>query len=281
MSENDWTSRYGKWALIAGGSEGIGRAFADRLAAAGVNLILLARNLAPLQQATAEIRAKTGVIVEAHALDLTTADLSTHLDDIIGDREIGMLIYNAGAVHGAGLLLDGPVEKALHLIRLNCVGPVVFIHKLAAAMRQRGRGAVILVSSMSSLAGGGYIAAYAASKAYETTLAESLWIELGAEGIDVLGLIAGATMTPSMERSGVMFSAGEAVPAENLDIVPMDPRDVADEALVALGNGPIHVAGTKNRAAAEWIRSGARADVVTTMSAAGARMYGLPPLEIN
>lgn len=278
MSMNDWAARYGRWALIAGGSEGIGRAFADRLAAAGVNLILLARNPEPLREARTEIHAKTGVTVETYALDLTADDLAARLDDIISDREIGTLIYNAGAVHGAGLLLDAPVEKALHLIRLNCVGPVVFTHALATAMRERGRGAIILVSSMSGLAGGGYVAAYAASKAYETTLAESLWIELGSEGIDVLGLIAGATMTPSMARSGLRFSEGDGAATESLDIVPMDPVDVVDEALAALGHGPVHVAGERNRAGAEWIRSSARAEIVTTMSAAGASMYGLPRL---
>lgn len=146
------------------------------------------------------------------------------------------------------------------------------------AMRAKRRGAIILVSSMSGLAGAGYIAGYSASKAYEIAFAESLWAELGTDGIDVLGLIAGSTRTPSMERAGLKFAPDKGSGSDSLDIVTMDPQDVADEAFAALGNTPIHVAGEANRASVAWIRKAPRSEVVSTMSAAGANMFGLPPL---
>ena len=278
MTVANWAERYGEWAFIAGGSEGIGRAFAQRLAQKGVNLVLIARKKTALEETAEELRRAFAIKVETHALDLTSNDLADRLDTIIAGRTFGMLVYNAGAVHGAGLFLDQPIERALNLIRLNCVGPVTLIHKLAPAMRAKRQGAIILVSSMSGLAGGGYIAAYSASKAYEIALAESMWAELGADNVDVLGLIAGSTRTPSMERAGLKFAPDKGSGSDNLDIAAMDPQVVADEALAALGNTPIHVAGDANRASVEWIRQAPRAEVVSTMSAAGANMFGLPPL---
>ncbi len=278
MTGSNWAERYGEWAFIAGGSEGIGRAFALRLAQQGVNLVLIARKKAALDETAEELRQAFGVQVETHSVDLTADDLADRLDVIVAGRDFGTLIYNAGAVHGASLLLDQPIERALNLIRLNCIGPVTLVHKLAPAMRAQHKGAIILVSSMSGLAGGGYVAAYAASKAYEISFAESMWAELGAEGVDVLGLIAGSTRTPSMERAGLKFAPDKGSGSDSLDIVAMDPQDVAGEALAALGKTPIHVPGEANRASVTWLRQAPRDEVISTMSAASANMFGLPPL---
>jgi short-subunit dehydrogenase len=148
-------------------------------------------------------------------------------------------------------------------------------------MRARGRGGVILVSSMAGLAGGALIAAYAASKAFEIVLAESLWYEFGTAGVHVLGLIAGATSTPAMLRSGMTFGSTDRDAARAGDgpatsTVPMHSDDVAREALAQLGRVPIHVAGEANREAAMGLRSAPREQVVPAMSAAVAEMYRVP-----
>lgn len=274
MRESNWPASYGAWAVIAGGSEGIGLAFAERLAAGGMNLILLARSADKLEQAAAACRRHAGVTVLTEAIDLTGDDLAQRLARLGEGKEIGLVIYNAGAVHGASLLLDEPFEKAVNLIKLNCVGPLTFVRQFAPQMVARGRGGVILVSSLSGLAGSGYIAGYSAAKAYENALAESLWIELGQSGVDVLGLISGATDTPAMTRSGMRW----AKDGSSGGFVPMDPFDVADEGLSNLGNGPIHVAGEGNRASALAVRSPERGAIVAGMSAAAAGLYGLPVL---
>ncbi len=93
------------------------------------------------------------------------------------------------------------------------------------------------MSSMSGLTGGAYIAAYAATKAFDIVLAESLWAELAPCGVHVLSLVAGATDTPAMAASGIQFEPGHA----------MDPMAVAREGLARLPHGPLHVAGDNNR----------------------------------
>jgi short-subunit dehydrogenase len=262
--------QYGPWALIAGGSEGIGLAFAQQLAAAGINLLLIARRSEPLQAAREQLLRDYPVEVRIQTLDLTAADLEEQLADITGGLDIGLLIYNAGAIHGAGLFLDEPLEKAHKLIQLNCLGPTIFCHQLGNAMRQRRRGGIILMSSLSGLTGGAYIGAYAASKSFDIILAESLWAELAPCGVHVLGLIAGATDTPAMAASGINFEPGDA----------MDPMVVAQEGLAQLPHGPLHVAGDGNRAGAAILRGEDRRQSVSLMSAGSAGLYGLPVPEL-
>jgi short-subunit dehydrogenase len=267
---NTLLQQYGPWAVIAGGSEGIGLCFARLLAAAGVNLVLLARRSGPLQAAKQELCKEYPVEVRIHALDLTATDLEDQLTGITKELEIGLLIYNAGAVHGAGLFLDEPLERARKLIALNCTGPAIFCHHLGNAMRQRGRGGILLMSSLSGLTGGAYIAAYAATKAFDIVLAESLWAELTPCGVHVLGLVAGATDTPAMSASGIRFEPDHA----------MDPMTVAVEGLEHLSHGPLHVVGGDNRQAAAILRGEDRRQSIALMSAGSAGLYGLPIPEI-
>jgi short-subunit dehydrogenase len=260
--------RYGPWALIAGGSQGIGLSFARRLAASGINLILLARRTAPLQDAAAELAEEFDIAVVTRSLDLASGPVEAEVRDLMQDREIGLLIYNAGATHGAGLFHETDFSEAGKLVGLNCMSPLVLCHLLGGAMRKRRRGGIILLSSLSGLAGGGYIAAYAATKAFDIALAEGLWMELKPYGVDVLGLIAGATDTPAMRSSGADFAAYGAT--------PMSADAVAEEGLDALGEGPLRIAGAGNRAFADVLRDGNRQPAMEAMTAGSAMLYGLP-----
>lgn len=270
-----FTEKYGPWALIAGGSEGIGSSFAEQLAERGLNLILLARRDAALQQTAQHIRARHAVQVRTHSIDLTAPDLAHTIDTLCAGLDIGLLIYNAGATHGAELFLDAPLAQALNLVQLNCTGPLTLAHRIGSRLRERGRGGIILLSSMSALAGTGYVAAYAATKSFDMIFAEGLWAELRPYGVDVLGLVAGATRTPAMQRAGAQFGVGS-----NGEVEPntqgMDPDDVAREALKKLGDGPILFPGELNRAAAEAIRQAPRAAAIEAMSGAAAAMHEKP-----
>lgn len=262
---SSFSERYGPWALIAGGSEGIGLEFARKLAQGGINLLLLARRAAPLQCAREQLLAESAVEVRTAAVDLTAEDLECRIDELCSGLEIGLLIYNAGATHGVGLFLDEPLEKARQLVRLNCDGPLTLCHRLAGPMRQRGRGGIILMSSMSGLTGGAYIGTYTATKSFDITLAESLWAELNPHGIDVLCLIAGATDTPAMAASGIALGDNAMAAAE-----------VAAEGLAALPQGPVHVAGENNRMFASLLRGEDRRQSIELMSQGAAGMYDRP-----
>lgn len=260
---------YGPWALVAGASEGIGAAFARRIAGYGVNVALLARNPGPLEALADEIRSGSGVEVRIATVDLTSPTLLDDLAPLTAGLEVGLVVYNAGAVHSVRFFVERPVEDALQLVDLNCRGPVLLVHHFGGAMAARGRGGIVLMTSMSAAAGGAYVATYSATKAFDLVLAEALWMELGQRGVDVLSVVAGLTDTPAMRRSGAV--------TDDSPMAPMPADDVAAEALAALGTaGPVLVAGAANREVATMFWPLPRADLIAGMSEATASLYGLP-----
>jgi short-subunit dehydrogenase len=263
---NAFRERYGPWALVAGASDGIGECFARRIAERGVNLLLLARREALLGELAAQLRAEHGVEARALAVDLTAAGLDAKILAATRDLDVGLLVYNAGAVHGGKAFHDHPVEHALGLIALNCTGPVLLAHRLGSRMRARGRGGIVLLGSMIAYAGSAYVATYSATKAFDRILAEGLWHELRPHGVDVLGAIAGATRTPAMLATSQAFADFPGA---------LDPDDVARGALAFLGRGPIWIAGATNRATAKALSPVPRIPVIDAMSRATAGIYGL------
>lgn len=259
-----FAERYGPRALILGGSEGIGLAFAEKLAAAGLDLTLVARSAPALEAAAQAIGQSHSVQVETITLDLTGPDVQSRAAEIVGARDYGLVIYNAGATHGVGLFADEPVDHALNLVRLNCTGPIAFAHPALSAMRGRGRGGLLLISSMSGMAGSGYVATYAASKSFEIVLAEGLHWEMARDGVDVMCAVATLTDTPAMRRSGMVEVEG---------MVPMDPAAFAHDALTALGSAPLWYA--VGDAAVEAMRAAPRTATTAQASIISARLWGL------
>lgn len=229
--------RYGPWALIAGASEGLGEAFARELAGRGLNLILLARRGDVLETLAAELRQHHGVQVQTSALDLARADLAAAVRTSIGEREVGLLVYNA-AFSKIGDFVTQSLDDKLRMLDVNCRGPLILAHELGQPMRQRGRGGIILMTSMAGAQGAPLIATYGATKAFNLVLAEGLWDELRGHGVDVIGCRAGSTRTPGYLRS-----------KPEQDVMLMAPEPVVKEALAALGKGPSVVPGLGNRLA--------------------------------
>lgn len=272
LDSDAFRSRYGPWALVAGASDGIGEAFARELAGRGLNLILLARRQALLEKVASELRDANGIETRVLVSDLTSADLDREVAKACHDVEVGLLVYNAGAVHGANKFHDQSIDHALGLIDLNCRGPALLAHRFGNAMRGRGRGGMLFLTSMASLAGSSYTATYNATKSFDMILAESLWHELSPEGIDVMAVVAGATRTPSMLESNPEFADYPGI---------MEPMQVAGGALRNLGRGPVWVAGDTNRASAHGLSPIPRIAAINGMSRACAEIYALPFTEVE
>jgi short-subunit dehydrogenase len=227
-------AKYGPWAVIAGGSEGVGAEFARMLAEAGINLVLVARKPEPLEQTAAGCRA-LGVEVRAIALDLLDSQAVSKIAQAAADVEVGLLIYNAGANTVRSPFLDAALDDFGRVIDLNVTVMLALVQHFARPMRERRRGGVLLVGSMAGAYGSYAQSIYTGVKAFGRLFAESLWLELREFGVDVLELVLGVTRTPAMERVGLNFDApGLRVAA---------PADVAAEGLANLANGPVVVAG--------------------------------------
>ena len=266
--DDNFAHRYGPWALVAGASEGIGASFAHQIAGAGINVVLVARRAQSLAATADEIRAATSVDVRTVAVDLTADDMIDHLRAATDDLDVGLLVYNAGATHGAIRFHDETVDLPLRLVRLNCVGPLLLCHHFGGRMAERGQGGIILLTSMSAVAGSARTVTYSATKAFDLVLAEGLWAEMRPRGVDVLALVAGATNTPAMARSGARIGTYE--------IPGMEPDDVASEGLANLAHGPTWVAGDGNRAGFDFLRGIPRAEAVAFLSQGARTIYGLP-----
>ncbi len=235
---NGFRERYGPWALVAGASAGLGEAFARDLAARGLHLLLLARRGEALERLAAELRSAHGVEVRTAAVDLGRADLLEVVGPLGAGLEIGLLVYNA-AHSVIGPFLDRPLAEQVRVVDVNCRGPLLLAHALGGPMARRGRGGMVLMTSLSGSQGNPWLASYAASKAFNLVLAEGLWAELRARGVDVVACRAGATRTPGFAASRPKRS------------VPLQaPEQVAARALAALGRGPTVVSGGLNRLAA-------------------------------
>lgn len=259
-----FAEKYGPWAVIAGGSEGIGASFARKLAHQGINVVLLARKPEPLEEVAREIRAATKAQVRAASLDLTAPDLKQRLAELTGDIEVGMVVYNAGAENAMVPFLDRPLDQLMRVIGVNVIGTTTMLHHFAAPMRARRRGGIIVVGSMAGFAGGSRMAVYTASKAYEQMLTETLWWELKPFGINVLMLVAGTTKTPAMARMGVnLEGTGQPI---------MEADEVAQEGLDNFGNGPTWIAGAHNREAVKFMCTPDRKAAVEMVSASADAM---------
>lgn len=245
-------SRYGPWALIAGGSEGVGAEFAKQLAGDGFDLVLIARKPEPLAEIAACCR-EIGAEVRTVAVDLLEPQAVQRIVAETADVEVGLLIYNAGANTCRELFLDADLTAISRVIDLNVTRMLELVQQFGRPMRERRRGGIILVGSIAGTYGSMRQSAYTGVKAFGRLFAESLWLELRDHNVDVLDLLLGVTRTPAMERAGLNFD----VPGLSVS----DPADVAREGLANLANGPVLVAGD-NAAAVRWGSGPDRAAIV-------------------
>src|SRR5262249_3552088 len=139
----DFRERYGPWAVIAGGSEGVGASVAHRLGHVGLNLVLVARGQVALDETAASVATDTRTL----ALDLSDHGAAETLIRATDDIEVGLLVYNAGADPNASKFLDKPAAVWHGLIQRNCNTLLDATHHFASRMAARGHGGVVLVTS--------------------------------------------------------------------------------------------------------------------------------------
>lgn len=229
---------YGPWALVTGGSAGIGASFAWILAERGLNLVLVARNPQRLEHIAADIQTQhPAVQIIIHALDLSLPDSVDTLIRITADLEIGLVIANA-AMETNGAFLRSTFTDEQRLIQLNITTPAHLAHHYAHPMRDRKQGGILFVSSIAAYGPLPYLANYAASKAYLLSLGEALHYEFKPYGVDVLVLSPGLTDTVMASQTEINWS--------QLYAPYMDADTTALAGINALGGKSSVIPGTTN-----------------------------------
>ena len=230
--------KYGTYALVAGGSDGLGAAFSEALASRGLNLIIMARKKERLETIAARLRKQYDVDVKTLVSDLAEYEKSYKLILSL-NVPIGLLVYNA-AFAPIGLFENTSEEFLSMAVAVNVRTPLLLVKLLSAPMIQNRRGGIILMSSLAGAQGSPKLASYAATKSFNTVLAEGLWKEMQPHGVDVVGCCAGAILTPGYQQAEKKVKTAPGT---------MSARDVAEQTIKALGKGPIVVPGRVNKLA--------------------------------
>lgn len=262
MTTNSFRETYGPVALITGASSGIGWAFAEALAARGLDLVLVARRADRLEALAAQLKSAHGTQCTILPLDLATREAPAAILAATATLDVGLVISNAGyGFKGEHSTVD-PVGLT-DMLMVNCNMPIQlthdFIPRLKARCQNGGGGGLVLVSSVEGYIGCPGSAAYSASKALVIALGEALWGELEGTGVDILTLCPGATESEAAAKQGVD-------PALMKHIMPAS--DVAEVTLAALPDGgPTFCAHPHYRAMFEDLVAMPRRDALRAMAA--------------
>lgn len=201
--------RMSKLALVTGATSGIGRAFADRLAADGHDLVITGRRQDRLDEFAAT---HTGVEVRTVAADLATDEGIDTVAGIAATEPLDLLVSNAGVAHYMPLA-DLPAEQARELVKVKVLAPTLLARAAVAGMRDRGRGAIVNVAGMIAFSGPAphaqmpRRAVYAGTLAHLVTMSQTLAAELEGTGVRVQVVCPGVVATEFHQRQGMDLSA--------------------------------------------------------------------------
>ncbi|PRY39519.1 SDR family NAD(P)-dependent oxidoreductase [Umezawaea tangerina] len=197
-----------KLALVTGASSGIGKAFAERLAADGYDLVVVGRREDRLDELAASL---SFVDVEPLAADLATERGVEAVAEVCSSRPLTMLVNNAGVAHYMPLA-DLPADKARELVHVKVVAPTMLTRAAVPGMLARGTGAVVNVAGMIAFSGPAphtqmpRRAVYAGSLAHLVTLSQTLSAELEGTGVRVQVVCPGVVATEFHTRQGLDLS---------------------------------------------------------------------------
>ncbi len=229
-----------KWAIVTGGSSGIGREFVLELSRKGLNVIATGRNEERLRQLADEVKEEFKTEIHTFVVDLSSPQEVKRFIDQVSNFEIDLLVNNAGfGLYGEFVKLD--LKEIEDMIEVNVKALTVLSHHFSKQMVQRRRGGIINVSSIAGYMPLAYFNAYSATKAYVYNLSLALWAELRKYNVHVLCVSPGPTRTRFFERA---FKDQSFRTFGKL----MDPKQVALGAIEAFEkNEPVYVPSFKNK----------------------------------
>jgi short-subunit dehydrogenase len=220
--------------MVTGASSGIGEAYAEHLAAAGWNLLVVARRIERLNQLAARLHDEHGVKVEVLGVDLGDAQQTRQLSDRLERTPLDMLVNNAGLAHYMPFA-ELPSERARELLEVNVCGPVLLTRAAIPGMIERRTGAIVNVASLLAFSGdarGSFLpqrAVYAATKSFLVTFTQILAQELEPSGVRIQVVCPGVVRSEFHTRQGMDLS----------EVPRMDPHDLVRASLQDLEAGVV------------------------------------------
>ena len=190
-------------ALITGGTSGIGRAVANKLAQSGVHVLVVGRSVERGQKTVAEIRGASGEadFISSDLRDASSARAVARKAIELGNGHVDILINNAG-VYPFGLTHETSEESFDNVYSLNVKAPYFLVAELAPLMAKRGKGAIVNVSTMVADYGAPGMSLYGSSKAAINLLTKVWAAEYGPSGVRVNAVSPGPTRTEGTDAMG-------------------------------------------------------------------------------
>ena len=217
-------------AVVTGASSGIGAVYADRLAARGYDLVLVARRLERMRELASRLTAAHGVDVRLIEADLTQEAGLAQVEDVLrSDGRVALLVNNAGngKLSGTADMADADAASTL---ALNAVAPTRLVRAVLPAFLQRNSGAIINVASVMALHALPITTLYSATKSYLLTFSRGLQAELAGTGVRVQAVLPAGVATEFYDQSGVPLSAFDPAAV-------MTTEDLVDAALAGFAQG--------------------------------------------
>ncbi|MFB9861695.1 SDR family NAD(P)-dependent oxidoreductase [Rufibacter immobilis] len=233
-----------KYALVTGGTVGIGYELAKIFAQNGYNLILVARDQTELDQCAAEFRQQHGVEVVTFAKDLFQRQAPFEVCEEVKSRglEVDVLVNNAGQGQ-YGEFVDTDINRELDIVQLNIGAYITFTKHFLQEMVARNQGKILMVSSIGGELPGPLQSVYHATKAFVSTFTEAIQNEVKETDVTITKLLPGPTATDFFQKADMenakMIKEGDLA----------DPAKVAQDGYEALMAGKLEIiSGFKNKA---------------------------------
>ena len=224
-------------AVVTGASSGIGEAYAERLAADGRDLVVVARSGDRLSELAARLTQAHGVRVRVVQADLSRPGEVQRAGGELSALPVDMLVNNAGLAHYMPFA-DLPAAQAAELVDLNVLAPVLLTRAVLPGMLARSRGTIINIASLLAFSGPAQApllpkrAVYAATKSFLVTFSQALAAEVAGRGIGVQVVCPGVVRSQFHSRQGMDMSAVPRM--EPGQVVQASLADLADGVLVSV-----------------------------------------------
>ncbi len=221
-AQSRFLARFGPWAVVTGASSGIGEAFAIALASRGSHVVLHGRREDALHALAQRIAETHGTQTRVIPADLTDRGATRQLLSLTDEIDIGLFIASAG-FGSSGPFVDADRDEEVGMVDVNCAAVVEMSHHFSRRMVERGRGGIVLLSSIVAYQGTPWSATYAATKAFIQSFAEALRVELAGSGVRVVACTPGPVRTPFAQRARMTMGLAE------------NPQTIAEETLRKMG----------------------------------------------
>ncbi|KAH8403206.1 hypothetical protein KR222_007731 [Zaprionus bogoriensis] len=206
--------KYGKWAVVTGATDGIGKEYARELARQGLNLVLVSRTKEKLIAVTNEIGIEHKVKTKWIAVDFAKGrEAYEQVEKELAGIEVGILVNNVGRMYDYPETMDKVPEDVLwDVLTINIGAVTMLTRKIVPHMKRAGRGAIVNIGSGSELQPMPYIAVYAATKKYVTHFTQALEQELAPHNVTVQLVMPLFVITKMNEYSDVVMRGGFLIP---------------------------------------------------------------------